>query len=54
MMILECRGCSEKYQIGPFTKEYILLSLPKDTIPYYVLGWCGRVMNRVEQYIHNS
>ena len=54
MIVLECRGCSEKYPIGPFTKAYILSSFKKDVIPYYILGWCGRVMNRVEQYIHNS
>ena len=51
-MILECRGCSEKYQIGPFTKEYILTSFKNGVIPYYILGWCTKAMNKVEQYIH--
>ena len=51
-MILECGGCSEKYQIGPFTIEYILTSFKNGVIPYYILGWCRKEMNKVEQYIH--
>lgn len=53
-MTLECKGCSEKYEIGPYASKHIKDSFIKNSIPYYIIGWCGKISRRVEQYILES
>lgn len=50
-MILQCHGCSVKYQVAPQTEKHIIKSFPEKVVPWYIKGHCATVGQRCAQYI---